>query len=83
MIKKTIETNNKRAVTIELEENNSLIISHIDSNGQKEYCYRIFDGEIIMLINLYERLIQNDEKSCYIINDFVRKILHDTGQVIL
>lgn len=77
MNRKTIDVNNLCKITIETTEN-GILISHIDSKDKIEYCYRIFDDEIVMLLNLYERLIQNDEKSCYIINDFVRKILNDT-----
>lgn len=78
MEKKTIEVNNGRKINLQFAEC-SVVVSKIDSNGKIERCYQIEDGEIIMLLNLYQRLRQKGEKSAYILNDFTRTILKDTG----
>lgn len=77
--KKVIEVNNGRKLELEFHKNYGLCITTIDSNGEIERVDRVDDGEIVMLLNLYQALRQNDEKSAYVLTDFSRKILEQTG----
>lgn len=74
---KIIEVNNQRKIKIE-SSNLGLLITKIDSNGNIEARFQITEDEIVMLLNLYQSLLQQDKKSAYLLDDFAHKILQDT-----
>ena len=69
-----IETNNHRSVELEME-NNKIIVTHRDAEGNTERKISIWEDEILMLVNLFE----NMGKSCFLIGDHAMKVLRESG----
>ena len=74
MVAKSIEVTNGCYWKLNLL-GDGLTVSHTDKKGKIDESFVIEDDELVMLINLYIELKQQDEKSVCLMNDFVRRIL--------
>ena len=76
-VEKTIPVNNGDDLQVEYTAH-GLRVTKVNGAGEVERRTNISDDEVVMLFNLYEQLLQNNEKSAYILSDFSRKVLKET-----